>query len=65
MGYLRRYFKDKYLWDFIENDIEEDKKLDRIALYRVLLMKCLLLFKDINDGYFMGDGDRIMINAKF
>lgn len=28
VGYLRRYFKDKYLWDFIKNDIEEDKKFD-------------------------------------
>lgn len=28
-------------------------------------MKCLLLLKDTNDGYPMGDGGRIMTNAKF
>lgn len=65
VGHLRRHLKDKHLWDFIENDTEEDKKPDRIAIYRASLMKCLLLLKDTNDGYYMGDGDRIMTNAKF
>lgn len=65
VGHLRRHLKDKHLWDFIENDTEEDKKPDRIAIYRASLMKCLLLLKDTNDGYSMGDGDRIMTNAKF
>lgn len=65
VGHLRRHLKDKHLWDFIENDTEEDKKPDRIALYRASLIKCLLLLKDTNDGYSMGHGDRIMSNAKF
>lgn len=65
VGHLRRHLKDKHLWDFIENDTEEDKKPDRIAIYRDSLIKCLLLLKDTSDGYSMGNGDRIMTNAKF
>lgn len=57
VGHLRRHLKDKHLWDFIENDTEEDKKPDRIAIYRASLMKCPLLLKDTNDGYSMDDGD--------
>lgn len=65
VGHVRRHLKEKHLWDFVKNDAEEDKKPDQIALYRASLMNCLLLLKDTNDGYSMGDGDRIMTNAKF
>ncbi|XP_056015210.1 uncharacterized protein LOC125675873 [Ostrea edulis] len=64
VGHLKRHLKEKHLWDFSENDAGEEKP-DRIGLYRASLMKCLLLLKDTNDGYCMGDGDRIMANAKF
>lgn len=52
----------KMILDLSENDTEENKKPDRIA-YRASLMKCLLMLKDTNDGYCMGD--RIITNAKF
>lgn len=31
VGHLKRHIEEKHLWDFIENDTEEDKKPDRIA----------------------------------
>jgi hypothetical protein len=65
VGHLKRHLKEKHLWDFTDNDAEGEEKPDRISIYRASLMKCLLLLKDTNDGYCMGDGDRIMINAKF
>ncbi|XP_061185837.1 uncharacterized protein LOC133193939 [Saccostrea echinata] len=65
VGHLKRHLKEKHLWDFTETETEEEEKPYRISLYRASLMKCLLLLKDTNDGYNMGDGDRIMINAKF
>ena len=38
---------------------------DHIALYRSSNMKRVLLLRDTNDAYRMGDGERILLNAKF
>lgn len=65
VGHLKRHLKEKHAWDFGSNDMEGEEKPDCIDLYRASLMKCLLLLKDTNDSYSLGDGDRIMTNAKF
>lgn len=47
-------------------DLEDpSSKLDHVALYHASFMKCALLLRDTNDAYKMGDGDRVLNNAKF
>jgi hypothetical protein len=64
-GHLKRHLKEKHEWNFIEEDQQEGNKPDHIALYRSSFMKCMLLLRDTNDSYTMGDGERIMMNSKF
>ncbi|VDI74704.1 Hypothetical predicted protein [Mytilus galloprovincialis] len=63
-GGIKKHLKIQHQWDF-DNEQETPSKNDHIALYRASFMKCSLLLRDTNDVYKMGDGDRILLNAKF
>ncbi|XP_063415748.1 uncharacterized protein LOC134697415 [Mytilus trossulus] len=63
-GGIKKHLKLQHQWDF-DNEQETPSKNDHIALYRDSFMKCSLLLRDTNDAYEMGDGDIILLNAKF
>ena len=66
-GNLKNHLKKEHEWQFPveQNDDDDDKEIDRVALYRASFMKCALLLRDTNDAYILGDGNRIMDNSKF
>jgi len=64
-GGIKRHLKKQHQWDFVDDNAESSSSMDHIALYRASFMKCSLLLRDTNDAYKMGDGDRILLNAKF
>lgn len=65
-GGLKRHLKKDHDWDLEIGEPGTSKsEYDHIALYRASFMKCALLLRDTNDAYKMGDGDRILCNAKF
>ncbi|KAK3084067.1 hypothetical protein FSP39_007625 [Pinctada imbricata] len=63
-GFLKRHLVQKHGWQGVTN-LQRSEQTDRVAIYHSSLMKCVLLLRDTNDAYKMGDGDRIMMNAKF
>ncbi|KAK3099437.1 hypothetical protein FSP39_004353 [Pinctada imbricata] len=63
-GFLKRHLVQKHGWQGVTN-LQRSEQTDRVAIYHSSLMKCALLLRDTNDAYKMGDGDRIMMNAKF
>ncbi|XP_069105154.1 uncharacterized protein [Argopecten irradians] len=66
-GHLKNHLKKEHDWQDLREDRENEKstKIDHIALYRASFMKCALLLRDTQDAYSLGDGDRIVDNAKF
>jgi len=62
---MKKHLKNMHEWNFDDDDTSTTSKYDHIALYRASFMKCALLLRDTNDAFKMGDGDRILNNAKF
>lgn len=65
-GGIKKHLKNQHQWDLADDNTETcTSTKDHIALYRSSFMKCALLLRDTNDAYRMGDGERILLNAKF
>ena len=65
-GGIKKHLKNQHHWDLADDNTETcTSTKDHIALYRSSFMKCALLLRDTNDAYRMGDGERILLNAKF
>lgn len=63
-GHFEQHLLKKHNWQPYQEQIHAGEA-DRVAQYRASFMKCALLLRDTGDAYRMGDGDRIMDNAKF
>lgn len=61
---IKKHMRKEHEWVF-HSDQTNTSQFDHMALYRASFMKCALLLRDTTDGYKMGDGNRILCNAKF
>jgi hypothetical protein len=64
-GHLKNHLEKEHAWEFHHEGQRTAEDQDRVALYRASFMKCALLLRDTMDAYKLGDGNRIMDDAKF